>query len=227
MIATVNGLKFIVKDSKGYIQVHWMHQKFYEEEMLNYIKKNYKGGNFIDIGSNIGNHTIYFSKVADTVYSFEPVLQSFNHQMENIELNKIKNIKLFQCALGNENKMVGLVHNISNMGNTIVIEEDYNDRADEFVLMYKLDDFKLKNIKVMKIDVEEYELKVLEGAEQTLQENNVAVFVECFSPLRIKKLRKYLANLGYTGQCLTWNYKTLKDDKSYQDRIYMFKKETK
>lgn len=225
IFAQVRGFKFLVTNRTDYIQEHWLNHKFYEEKMLDYIKENYKGGNFVDVGSNVGNHAIYFSGIADTVYSFEPVLQSFNAQMDNIKLNKIKNIEIFQCALGNENKMVGLMHNISNMGNTKVIEEDYGDRADEFVLMYKLDDFKLKNVKVIKVDVEGYELKVLEGAKQTLQENNAAVFVECLSPANLKETSTYLDNLGYNiWKGLTFDYVCIQDRRPYQDRVYIFTK---
>ena len=189
-------------------------------------KKNYNGGNFVDMGSNIGNHTIFFSRIADTVYSFEPVSQSFNAQMENIKLNKIKNIKVFQCALGDEtNKMVGLMHNIANMGNTHVIEKDYKDRADDFAFMYKLDDFKLKNIKVMKVDVEGYELEALKGAKQTLLNNDVTIFVECLTPEKLKEISIYLDSLGYdTWKCLAWNFTDIRDGKTYEDRMYKFTK---
>ena len=51
-----------------------VNRTFYELEILEYIKNNIKNpGIFIDIGANIGNHTIYFAQVCNArlVYSYE------------------------------------------------------------------------------------------------------------------------------------------------------------
>jgi hypothetical protein len=49
-------------------------RKFYEEEQLDEVKNHIKSGAiFLDIGSNIGNHVLYFAKILDAelVYAFD------------------------------------------------------------------------------------------------------------------------------------------------------------
>ena len=42
-----------------------------------------------------------------------------------------------------------------------------------------LDDYKLKNVDFIKIDVQEHELEVLQGAKETLKNNSPILCVEC------------------------------------------------
>ena len=80
----------------GHIQESWRHGVFYEHVMLEHIAAWYHGGSFIDIGASIGNHTIYFALrcKADAVYSFEPVLNSFDHMFRNVILNDLQGWKV-------------------------------------------------------------------------------------------------------------------------------------
>lgn len=56
-----------------------------------------------DIGANISNHAIYFSKVVgmNSVYSFEPILDTYAILQRNVELNNISSIvEIEQLAVG-------------------------------------------------------------------------------------------------------------------------------
>ena len=55
---------------------------------------------FCDIGANVGQHTLFMSKWADEVISFEPFEPVRQKLLNKLKENKIKNVKVFQVALG-------------------------------------------------------------------------------------------------------------------------------
>jgi FkbM family methyltransferase len=171
----VDGFDLIVLSSKDIQQSYWVNNKWYERGMLYFIKKNYKGGTFVDIGSCIGNHSIFFSTIADKVYSFEPITINYLIQQGNIMTNGIKNIECFNLAISNENKIVKMNadHFINAVGGGTIVDEGKIE-----VCAYKLDNLNLNDIKIIKIDVQGHEKQVIEGAEQTIKRNLPDLFIE-------------------------------------------------
>ena len=95
----------------GFYRNYKMH-RLYEPETSKFIVKTLKKGDtFIDIGANNG----YFSLMASIlvgstgkVYAFEPTPDSFKRLQTNVHVNKFKNIKLFECALGDKDGKIKL-----------------------------------------------------------------------------------------------------------------------
>jgi FkbM family methyltransferase len=58
----------------------------------------------IDVGANIGLSVLYFKRLfpESTIYAFEPNPQSFALLHENVSRNKLKDVFLFNVALGRE-----------------------------------------------------------------------------------------------------------------------------
>lgn len=52
-------------------------KKYYELDLLIYIKNNYNCDRFCDIGANIGNHSSFFSKLGSVGWAFEPSKKNF------------------------------------------------------------------------------------------------------------------------------------------------------
>jgi FkbM family methyltransferase len=80
---------------------------YYEKELLigmTAIVKN-KSGTVLDIGANIGNHTIFFSRTFKQVISFEPVPRNCWILKANLHLNRITNVVLVEKALGDKNEL--------------------------------------------------------------------------------------------------------------------------
>jgi hypothetical protein len=69
---------------------------FYELELLEYAAAcGPRGGVFIDVGANIGNHTVYFGKfLADFVLAIEPSPIAVRCLLRNIALNGVSIIVL-------------------------------------------------------------------------------------------------------------------------------------
>lgn len=130
----------------------------------------------IDIGANIGYHSIYMSKKFKQVYSFEPQKEIFNILNLNIKKNNITNIITYNNAVGNENKEIKLSCSNNSIHNSIKkIDED----GCESVNMVRLDNIQeLNNISYIKIDVEGYEYNVLLGAINLIKKYRPIIIFE-------------------------------------------------
>jgi rfaE bifunctional protein nucleotidyltransferase chain/domain len=150
--------------------------RFYELEVLEYISARYKGGVALDIGANIGNHSIFFSKfIFDKTYSFEADVRNFTLLSENKVRNNIGDDKLIihNVALSDGNYKYNLQEFESNMGGTKVIEGSGEPTTQ------KLDEFELPKVDFIKIDVEGHELKVLKGAVNLINRDFPDIAMEC------------------------------------------------
>jgi FkbM family methyltransferase len=190
-------LKFVVTNEKDIVQSWWMAGQLYEEEMLTFIKLNYKGGVFIDCGAYIGNHSVFFSALADRVFSFEPNVESFCHLFMNKYINNIENMSLYNIGLGDKKEKRKLYVDTFNGGTTRELTE--NLKRIYIVDFVTLDEFELENVTLIKIDVEGFELNVLKGAEQTIRYNLPALFIECATLKDALEIYGFLVslNVGY------------------------------
>lgn len=131
----------------------------------------------VDVGANIGNLSLFAAMITkdyDSVYSIEFNPRIFNFLVKNIRLNQLeKVIKPYQIALGNVNGLTGL----SNEKNDGMISVDFNNTS--HIEMKKLESIisTKRKIDFLKIDVEGFELQVLEGALENLI-NIEAVYFE-------------------------------------------------
>lgn len=142
------------------------------------------GDTVVDVGANIGSLTLLSaSLVGDKgkVISFEPSPLLFGYLEGNIALNYFTNVSTKNCALGAESAILYL-----NQGReddtTYRIESSQSSATHIPVPVATLDEFTtdLKEINLLKIDVEGYECEVLAGATSTLQKTQVA-YVELAS----------------------------------------------
>ncbi len=67
--------------------------EFYERVLLEHIAlRGPRGGLFVDVGANIGNHSVYFARfLADCVVAVEPSPQLIPVLTRNLETNGITN----------------------------------------------------------------------------------------------------------------------------------------
>jgi FkbM family methyltransferase len=146
----------------------------------------------IDAGANIGIFSIFASQYAKNgkIYAFEPASETFKILKENTTY--YENIEIFKLALGNENKKEKIrVFSISKGISTLVdssvadqFSQNFGEFVEEEIEVIKLDDFLIQNkipkIDFIKIDVEGYELKVLEGAKETIKKYSPVIVVSAY-----------------------------------------------
>lgn len=170
---------YVPKAATDYIQGHHLfHEDFWESTLLEKMKSFTKGKAILDIGANVGNHVVYWTRVAGakSVKAFEPIPELFDILQRNIELNGIHNAEAFDVALGKEKSFGQPVSHASNrMQSEIFASEDNTG-----IKIVALDDMDVAEADFAKIDVEGHTLDLLHGAGKTLARLKPALFVELF-----------------------------------------------
>tara|TARA_B110000208_G_scaffold191711_2_gene259723 strand:- start:3347 stop:4123 length:777 start_codon:yes stop_codon:yes gene_type:complete len=154
---------------------------YWESWMHNYFKK-YSDKNKIclDIGANIGTHSIILSNYFLKVYSFEPQIDNYNILLKNIKINNCKNIISFNKGLSNKEanlKMKCFDKNKKNNIGAIGISKDI-DKGCESIKTITLDSLNINNINFIKIDIEGHEYQAFLGGLKTLKKNKPTIIFE-------------------------------------------------
>lgn len=208
-IVTVDSLKYVIVDKNEHIQSFLVRGTNYEKKMLDYIKETYKNlKTVIDVGACIGTHSLPFSQISDKVYSFEPFYSNFNILFLNVMLNEIKNVFPYNMALGNKNctKLLNCHDNGKPNGNSSFYENKRKNFNTQLrVPMLKLDEFKLEDVDLIKIDTEQYNVPILEGMVETLKQNSPDIFIECSTNEDYVQVENFLNNFGYKPTGLVFN----------------------
>lgn len=167
---------------------------YFEIRNLDRAKKYMKtDGIFLDIGANIGNHTLFFCNEcrAKKVYAFEPVKKTYKILKRNIVLNQLQDkVITYNSALGQCFSKGGIIYAEDSGGNRV------KEEAGGEVKIEPLDSFKIARIDFIKIDVEGYEERVLEGARETLRSNRPVIMIEIFDD-NYSRVDGLLSSLGY------------------------------
>ncbi len=149
-----------------------------------------EGMTVLDIGANIGCHTLRFAKLVGPkgkVIAFEPMSLPFSKLRRNLELNAFGNVVLEQLALSNENKddqevCVSCSWPVSGIDDSQRHPIHRGYMMKEVVSFVTLDDYVKRNgvskIDLVKLDVDGYEFKVIQGALKTLEFYKPVIIVE-------------------------------------------------
>ena len=175
---------------------------YYEFQKTRLLKKLIKSKMTIfDIGANKGYYSLLAAKIMKDegeIFAFEPEPDNYNWIKKSILINGYKSIKLNQIALFNKNGEMELFKAVKSGHHSLVRNKDLGSVT---VQTKKLDDFlseqKIQLVDLIKIDVEGAEIKVLEGAEKTLAEQNPMLFIDIHNIDRLK-LFKILEKFDYT-----------------------------
>lgn len=177
----------------------------YQQTILNWALDNTENFNTaIDIGANVGLHTLRLSTKFNEVISFEPFSINFDCLLENTK--QYSNINLHNKGLGSEIKTeeIYLPIDSDNSGAPSIFDFKNSDRKciKEKIEIDKLDNFNL-HPNLIKIDVQNYELEVLKGAYETLKNNQPVLIIEVGKGEPLKKIREFLEQFNYILDCNT------------------------
>ncbi|UTW57962.1 FkbM family methyltransferase [Kordiimonas sp. SCSIO 12603] len=171
---TNDGLSFII-NPKDYISRFIYLHGIYEREFLKFLKTNLlKKTLMLDIGANIGNHSIYLSSHFDKVIAFEPNPTAYKMLEEHLEINCINNVDLHKVGLGHKDAKQQFIENTSdNLGNSGFSASNSELIGSAQKLQVKKGDdyignLSLDEINYIKIDVEGMEREVLLGLKETI-----------------------------------------------------------
>lgn len=158
----------------------------FESQELDFVSKVLRPSDiFIDIGANIGIFSLLANERNCKVYSIEPTPKTFERLQENLSLNKFSDSNSYHLAFSNSDGVTFL--NVSENG--LDAWNNISERSEEgFVKVEiktrKFDSF-IKDLPIkkndfifVKMDVEGWELKVLNGAEHFLSDYSPVWMIE-------------------------------------------------
>lgn len=199
-------------------------KNYFEYDNLDYITNKWKQGTIgksifnsvvLDIGTNIGNHTLFYllENKASKVYCFEPAQTTFSILEKNIKINNIeKKVSLSNVGVG-QKKGHAIISNYNphNIGGT-TIESDENGE----ISIIAIDEITFPSkIALVKIDVEGFELNVIKGMIKTLKDHKPYITIE-IRDKNFHEIHSMLKSIGYT-------YIELEEHKSFRDyNDYLF-----
>ncbi|MEP6715536.1 MAG: FkbM family methyltransferase [Terriglobia bacterium] len=145
-----------------------------------------------DVGAFEGVMSLFYSKTAKAVVSFEPVAANRRRLVKNLELNLLKP-RIMPCALGEGTETLTISSNPLFGGCSSLVHSGESSEGGEAVSVVTMDGLvasgQIPPPDFIKIDVEGFEQPVLRGAMETLQTHRPQVFVELHGDTRAEKRR--------------------------------------
>ena len=198
--------------------------EFSEIELSLMLKFIMKDDVVFDIGANIGAFTVPFAKkVGDfgEVYSFEPQKLIYEILNENVNKNKLKNVKVFNIGVGKKEEELELNDiDYSKVGNFGGVSFKYESSSFTKNIKNKKYKVKVKNLdqlteikkcNFIKMDVELMELEILTGGKKFLKKFRPILWIENHE-LYPNKINKFLLENDYNAY---WVYSTAFNKSNY------------
>ncbi len=181
------------------------------------------GDTVIDVGANIGTHTVAFANMVGptgTVHAFEPQRRLFTMLAGNVALNGLEWAVCHQEAVGESSGEIRLpplppsdtsfnYSAVSLVANSLPRQVK---KADERVPLVTLDALDLNNCAVIKLDVEGMEPSVLMGAQHLIKGCQPVLYVEIGGPDNAKRIAEILTSLNYSAY---WSIHPYFDERNY------------
>ena len=170
---------FAVDQPRDTVQKHHLKGRFYEADELLLMSQVFpKGGRFLDIGANVGNHLLFFGCMLDASYilpiEVNPrVLQLLRTNIMLNGLEEVTNTSLLGFGFDNSaTDEASIRFREKNIGGARV-----RPSGGELQLV-RGEDVIDEPFDLVKIDVEGAELRVLEGLEQYTSKYRPTYFIE-------------------------------------------------
>ena len=145
----------------------------------------------VDVGVQYGDYAILCNKYyGSKVFAFEPLKNNIRIIKENLALNKIKeNFYLYPVALGSKQRKISIAYDDDMMNSR-------GEGKKQLTIVRTLDSYRL-HPDILKIDVEGFEMDVLNGAQRTIKKYHPRIIIETHNRSLEKQVRRTLEGLGY------------------------------
>ncbi len=185
--------------------LHWRGIKAYEAETLSVFERlARRGGTVIDIGANTGLYSLLACAASPQVrvIAFEPVPRLYEHLRRNVELNGWgKRIELHDSAVSDASGTADFVLPRSQVPTSAHLSSAAyrsHEGAVVTVPVARLDDVDTgDDVRLIKIDVEGAEDKVLAGMPKLLSQQRPDIVIECLPEGPFREVERLLEGDGY------------------------------
>ena len=195
---------------------------FFLRDTLNALITETPKAIFMDIGANVGHHSIFLSKFASQVLAFEPYPKVNMQFKQQIAHNNISNIQIFETGLSDRRETLNYYAPTGNNEGIGSFDESSIGKGNTSYGKLELQEGdqviesdSWKDIKLIKIDVEGFEKKVIKGLTRTIEEERPVIVCEItygqqLSFVSIEELSSYLPQ---NYEILTFNTRKLDGSK--------------
>jgi len=224
---TIHGYELSVSPTTG---INYYYMGTYEPGTLHVMDQCLRPGDvFIDAGASVGQMSLHAASLVGSkgrVLAFEPETRRYDDLVRSIDLNNAQNVESFKQALGDQNDQLQLQTNA--VSPTL---RGYDSGSSELVNVEPLDDclarLSINQVRMIKIDVEGFEGRVIKGGERLFRSD--AAPIVCFEHgvyddeyasvfqllsefndyeyFRLSKTKRYVSNLtGFDVNQKLWRH---------------------
>lgn len=166
----------------------WMFEKMAE-----------RGGQFVDVGASTGWFTVPMAARGYEVHAIEPNTRVLPRLHANIALNEVQ-ASVYEVAASDQTGTATFIYNpsvpLTSGGSLVGIKA--HRKAEYDVQTIRVDDLGLRDVGLIKIDVEGHELAVLKGAVETIARCRPYLVLEANTRHHEKTLTGWCEANGYT-----------------------------
>jgi FkbM family methyltransferase len=174
-----------------------------------------ESGTVLDIGGSYGYYALLLGRLVGEdgqVFSFDPDWHSFERLTHNLAMNNIKNVIPVPICASNSSNGLAQWHFFENKPwNSRLADDGIESDSQKLAIVpvMKLDDFAyainiLEKTRLIKIDVEGAELKVLEGATKLLEEAKPVLLCELHGSEIAQKVFVFLSEVNYQWEMIEY-----------------------
>lgn len=191
-----NDIKFSGED---FNQLGVVFENFVEEE---YKPLECDGRTVLDIGANIGDTAVYFSKIkhASKIIAYEPYPYSYYIARKNIKLNRLRNVILLNQGVGAKAETIRVPQNFKNTEGSDLKRFNIGKKIKVVSLSDIIKKYHLKDA-VLKMDCEGCEYSIILNSDKNTLRKFSQMMMEChYGYLNIeKKLKDAGFKVKHTG----------------------------
>jgi len=138
----------------------------------------------LDVGANVGHHTLFMAPLVDEVFSFEPYPPLQDAIRNRISLNRLTNVTLVPVGLGEADSVLDFYPGTGrNLGVGSFLPEMEKQHGEPTKLRIRcgdqfLDESAVGPISILKIDVQGFEPLVLRGLQKRIHKDRPIILTE-------------------------------------------------
>jgi FkbM family methyltransferase len=156
----------------------WVTGQFFEFTYLNLVRSFQLGGTAVDVGANVGNHSLALSTMFDEVIAIEPYTPLYRRLEEKV--GGLSNVRIHPCGFSSfSGEACFCPPHGRNLGTGRVADQGTHRitliRGDELLMPSPTG-----SIRFIKIDVEGHEAEVLQGLAGIMARDRPVVMYESF-----------------------------------------------
>ena len=226
ILKTPDGIKLIIDPVNDHgVELSLHETGTYEKGILNYIRENFRNdGVFVDVGANIGLMSLFVSRYFPlaNIHAFEAHPETAVILRENLSLNSFSNnITVHSVALGSERSTVSISADLdANRGGASIVKEGQQPISVECFTMDEV--LAESKVDLIKIDVEGYELHVLQGAKKIIESQHPVLIIEISQDRdgtdQTKAIWNFVQEMGF----VVFKFKGTKERKSNLIKVSSF-----